>query len=139
MVLQVKTKIVIEAMIKRGKGKEDKAYEIQTVGPYITTFQLGCLHAFSDDDVKYIMKAVPEYEEYIAKVKAYVDTLEGDKSTVLRKLQDKHKSLIDTTTLDMRIQLNVSRKHKLILGETIKTPYRTDIPQYDPFDNNMIQ
>ena len=135
MLLQVKTKVTIDAVVK---GKK-KPCPIQEVGPYVTLFNLPHLMAFTDDDVKYIMSAVPEYDAFVKSAKAYVETLEGDKSTVLSLLQAKYKSLMDTSVMDMKIQINVSRKHKLIFDGGLKVPYKTDIPQYDPFDNNHIQ
>lgn len=140
MVLVVKSKAELIATIKT--GKKDKEKVIQTCGPYITKFHLSDVRGFTQDDIKFIMKDLPEYCAVINGLKNYQTNLEANKGQVLEKLKAKYSSLIDASVMDMKIDVNQKFKFWIDYETSIKgvcTVYTTNIEDYDPFNNNLLE
>ena len=148
MRLVVKTKSEIVATIKI--GKKEKEVVIQKCGPYLTYFRMTEVRAFTPDDIKFIMRDLPEFVQLTRGMENYLANLESNKGRVLEKLKGKYNSLVDATVMDMKLSLN--QKHKACLDyegwleEPMKEAlawkdliYKTDIEEYDPFNNNLLE
>ena len=137
MRLGVRSKTEIVATIKL--GKKDKEIVIQKLGPYMTYFRLSEVRSFSQDDIKFIMKDLPEYAAMMTGVKNYMNNLESSKGTLLSKLKEKYNSITDATVMDMKLSVNQKFKVFLDYEGNVKSVYTTDIEDYDPFNNNVLE
>ena len=137
MILVVKSKAELIATIKTGKKEKEKV--IQTCGPYITRFKLSEVRGFTQDDIKFIMKDLPEYCSVFNGLKNYQTNLEANKGQVLEKLKGKYNSLMDASVMDMKIDINQKFKFWIDYETTIKDVYTTTIEDYDPFNNNLLE
>ena len=137
MRLGVRSKTEIVATIKL--GKKDKEIVIQKLGPYMTYFRLSEVRSFTQDDIKFIMKDLPEYAAMMTGVKNYMNNLESSKGTLLSKLKEKYNSIADATVIDMKLSVNQKFKVFLDYEGNVKSVYTTDIEDYDPFNNNVLE
>jgi hypothetical protein len=137
MRLGVRSKTEIVATIKL--GKKDKEIVIQKLGPYMTYFRLSEVRSFTQDDIKFIMKDLPEYAAMMTGVKNYMNNLESSKGTLLSKLKEKYNSIADATVMDMKLSVNQKFKVFLDYEGNVKSVYTTDIEDYDPFNNNVLE
>ena len=135
MRLCIKTKTEIDAVV----GK--KPLEIQKIGPFVTYFNLPAVHAFSEDEIKYIMKELPEYKRQQEDIKKYVNRLEGNKEEIIRKLKElMPRSFSDVNPMDLKFKVTNKFKSWIEFDCTASedTDYRTNIDIYDPLNNNVL-
>lgn len=132
LTVKIKHKIILDL------GKKDKPVTIQTIGPNVIHFKLLDLHAFSNDDIKYILATVPEYEEFQNAIEAYVDKLEGDKANVLEKLKGVKHRLMDMRPVDCKIKLETKIDHWIQYNAYEENEYNADFLTYDSAENNLL-
>ena len=121
--------------------KKDKDIEIriQKVAPEYVEFRLGFAMPFTDDGVKYMLKTVPEYESWMADIKRYVNSLEGNKEAVLTKLQGEYHKLVDVTASDCKIKLDTKVAHHINYEQSLNDDdYSTSRMEYDESDDNIL-
>ena len=136
MKLEIKIKPSIIFVAKN--GKKEIEIKIQKIKPEFIQFKMLAAMPFTDDDVKYMLKSVPEYDVWISDIKRYVNELEGSKQRVLINLQSQFHKLVDTTTSDCKVKLEVKISHSIIYNENIDTEYFASLMSYDPTDENIL-
>lgn len=138
MKLKIKVKCTIVA---EAKTKSNPSFDIQKNGPYWIEFPLSEVRGFSDSDIQYIISELSEYKYMMAGIKRYMQSLEGNKADVLERIKSKDRKFMDVDVLVLKIKLNTKIKHCIDFMESFPDDYDqdyyTDIPDYDPIDNNL--
>lgn len=138
MKLKIKVKCTIVA---EAKTKSNPSFDIQKNGPYWVEFPLSEVKGFSDSDIQYIISELPEYKYMLDGIKRYMQSLEGNKADVLDRIKSKDRKFMDIDVLALKIKLNTKIKHSIDFMESFPDDYDqdyyTDIPDYDPTDNNL--
>ena len=130
--------VKIKQEIVASCGKKDDV-NIQTIGPNFIYLKMAGAQAFSDEDVKYLIDSIPEYEQLCRDIKNYVETLEGNKTSVLTKLKEKTKKLKDATPLDTKFKVKTKIKHCVEYDCAVtESDYSTIIDQYDKVADNIL-
>ena len=138
MKLKIKVKCTIVA---EAKTKSNPSFDIQKNGPYWIEFPLSEVRGFSDSDIQYIIAELPEYKYMLEGIKRYMQSLEGNKADVLDRIKSKDRKFMDIDVLALKIKLTTKIKHSIDFMESFPEDYDqdyyTDIPDYDPTDNNL--
>ena len=132
LVVTVKHKIILDL------GKSGKPVTIQSTSPNVMYFKLSEVRAFSDSDIKYIISTIPDYKEYKAAIKNYVDKLEGEKAAVLDRMKEKKHRLVDTRPVDCKVVLDTKIEHEIDYESDMDEPYRVSFLEYDYTDGNNL-
>ena len=133
LIVKIKASIMFIA-----KSKKDIEIRIQKIPAQYIEFRLGYATPFTDDGVKYMIKTIPEYDEWMKAIKRYVNTLEGNKEMVLNKLQGKYHKLMDATASDCKIKLDTKVSHYINYEQHLNDDYSTSLMQYDQEEDNIL-
>ncbi len=131
--------VKIKHVISFDTGK--KEIIIQKVGSDYMYFHLSEVRGFSDGDIKYIISTVPEYENMISGIKAYVNELEGSKTDVLAQLMNKYPKLRDVQPMTCKVKMETKIKHWIDYEGSVNTdvaPYSCVFMSYDKSDANIL-
>lgn len=132
MILDVKTKTRLYATV----GK--KEIILQKVGSDHTKFPLMQVQGYSDKDLEFIMKSIPEFAEQQMAIRQYLNDLEGNKRETLDILKAKYRSIVDAQPMDVKFRAETEFKCRIDYEAVIDQPYITDILDYDPLYNNVL-
>lgn len=140
MRLMVKIKASIIFVAKGGKKDKDIEIRIQKIAPQYVEFRLGFAMPFTDDGVKYMLKTIPEYADWMGDIKRHVNSLEGNKEMVLNKLQGQYHKLVDVTASDCKIKLDTKVSHYINYEQRMHDDkdYSTSAMQYDDVEDNIL-
>lgn len=131
--------VKVKHVISFDTGK--KEIIIQKVGSDYMYFHLSEVRGFSDGDIKYIISTVPEYENMVSSIKAYVNELEGSKTDVLAQLMNKYPKLREVQPMNCKVKLETKIKHWIDYEGNVNTdvaPYSCVFMSYDKSDGNIL-
>ena len=137
LVVKVRFKIVLEWTT--GMKKSDvKTYDLQKVEPCKFAFKLSEVRAFSDSDVKYILKNMPNYKLFKEKVKTKKADLDMKRGELIEFLKKKDPIKFEKCTLQgSTISLDMKLSHGIYFEENLTKPYVEYVPGTYVADDNM--
>jgi len=137
MILAVKVRFKIVLEWTTGMKKDIKTYDLQKVEPCKFAFKLSEVRAFSDDDVKYILKNLPNFKAFKEKVKSKKVELDMKRGEIIAFLQKKEPIKFEKCTLQgSKISLDTKITHGISFDENMTKPYVEYVPGTYVADDN---
>ena len=130
MILVAKGKFIMKVEWNNGLKKKDiKDFNLQKTPACTFHFKLNEVRAFSDDDVKYIIKTLPAFSEFKDKVKNAKAELVARQDEIIKYLKQHNPVKFDTlTTTNSRIVLNTKLEHYIDYGNEIDEEFQEFVP-----------
>jgi len=130
MILVAKVKFIMKVEWNNGLKKKDmKDFNLQKTPTCTFHFKLHEVRAFSDDDVKYIIKTLPAFSEFKEKVKNAKAELVAKHDEIVKYLKQHQPVKFDTlTTTNSRITLNTKLEHYIDYENDINEEFQEFVP-----------